>query len=152
MPSEKAPGPDGFIGVFFKHAWEIIKDDLLLAAKSFLDLSTNQLEKLNTAFICLLPKKDGATGPDHYRPISLIHSFVKILNKLLANRLAPRLNDLVCQNQSAFVRNRAIHDNFLFVQNLVRMLHRNHKEALFLKVDITKAFDTVGWPYLLEVL
>lgn len=60
MPSEKAPGPDGFIGVFFKHAWEIIKDELLLAAKSFLDLSTNQLEKLNTAFICLLPKKEGS--------------------------------------------------------------------------------------------
>lgn len=30
MPPEKALGPDGFIGVFFKAAWEIIKDDALL--------------------------------------------------------------------------------------------------------------------------
>lgn len=135
VPSEKAPGPDGYIGAFFKHAWEIIKEDLLLAAKSFMALNTNQLKKLNTAYICLLPKKRRSGW-----------------TKLLANRLAPRLNELVSQNQSAFVRKRAIHDNFLFVQNLVHILHRNHKEALFLKVHITKAFDTVGWPYLLEVL
>ena len=30
-PSEKAPGPDGFIGVFFKKCWDVIKVDLLNA-------------------------------------------------------------------------------------------------------------------------
>jgi hypothetical protein len=70
----------------------------------------------------------------------------------MANRLAPRLNELVSQNQSAFVRKRAIHDNFLFVQNMVQLLHRTKKQSLFIKVDIAKAFDTVCWPYLLDVL
>jgi hypothetical protein len=90
-------------------------------------LNTSQLAELNSAFICLIPKKDDATGADHFRPISLMHSFAKIITKILANRLAPQLNEMISQNQSAFVRKRAIHDNFLYVQNMVQMLHRSKK-------------------------
>jgi hypothetical protein len=50
------------------------------------------------------------------QPISLIHSFAKLVTKLLANRLGPRLHELVAANQSAFVRGRSIHDNFMLVQ------------------------------------
>lgn len=152
MPSEKAPGPDGFIGAFFKASWEIIKGDLLSAVSSFFNLNTSQLCDLNSAFICLLPKKEDALGAEHYRPISLLHSFSKIISKIMANRLAPRLGELVSQNQSAFIRKRAIHDNFLYVQNMVQTLHRTKNQSLFIKVDIAKAFDTVCWPYLLDVL
>jgi len=56
------------------------------------------------------------------------------------------------QAQSAFIRRRSIHDNFLYTQNLIRELHRAGKPTLFLKLDIAKAFDTVRWDYLLEVL
>lgn len=152
MPPEKAPGPDGFIGAFFKVAWEIIKGDLLAAVTSFMNLSTSHLEELNSAYIFLLPKKDDASGADHFRPISLVHSFTKIITKVLANRLALRLNEMISQNQNAFVRKRAIHDNFIFVQNLVQRLYRTRKQSLFIKVDIAKAFHTVCWPYLLDVL
>jgi hypothetical protein len=31
IATDKAPGPDGFIGIFYKHSWEVIKQDLLLA-------------------------------------------------------------------------------------------------------------------------
>lgn len=81
-----------------------------------------------------------------------MHSFAKIVAKLLANRLAPKLDELVSQSQSAFIRKRAIHDNVLFVQNMIKSFHRKKKPTLFLKVDISKAFDTVNWAYLLEVL
>lgn len=152
MPSEKALGPDGFIGAFFKAAWGIIKEDLLSAVSYFFNMNILQLEDLNSAFVCLIPKKDDASGAEHFHPISLVHSFTKIITKVLANRLAPRLNEMVSHNQSAFIRKRAIHDNFLFVQNMVQMLHRTKKESLFIKVDIAKAFDTVCWPHLIDVL
>lgn len=104
IPSEKAPGPDGFIGIFYKTCWNIIKDDLFKAVKAFFDLNTTQLEELNSAFIVLLPKHEQATSADKFRPISLIHSFAKIVTKILANRLASRLSEMVSQNQSAFIR------------------------------------------------
>ena len=55
-------------------------------------------------------------------------------------------------HQSAFIRRRSIHDNFLYTQNLIGALHKADRPSLFLKLDIAKAFDTVRWDYLMEVL
>jgi hypothetical protein len=59
-----------------------------------------------------------------FRPISLIHSFAKLVTKMLANRLGPYLQELVASNQSAFVRGRSIHDNFMLVQHSIKTLHK----------------------------
>uniref|UniRef100_A0A453EAZ0 Uncharacterized protein n=1 Tax=Aegilops tauschii subsp. strangulata TaxID=200361 RepID=A0A453EAZ0_AEGTS len=40
----------------------------------------------------------------------------------------------------------------LYVQNCVRSLHRKNKPSLLLKLDIARAFDSVSWEYLLELL
>jgi hypothetical protein len=44
------------------------------------------------------------------------------VTKILANRFASLLSDLVSNNQSAFVRGRNIHDNFMMVQHLAKGL------------------------------
>jgi hypothetical protein len=72
MPSDKAPGPDGFNGKFFKSCWEIIKGDVMAAMNCFSDLRARNLHWLNTANIVLLPKKDGAEEITDFRPISVI--------------------------------------------------------------------------------
>jgi len=59
---------------------------------------------INEANIVLLPKKEGATNLSDFRPISLINSFAKIITKLLADRLAPRMNELVSGSQNAFIK------------------------------------------------
>ena len=152
MPSDKAPGPDGFMGIFFKECWEIIKFDFIAAFNQLHNLNAQHLSLLNSANIILIPKNMDAKNVGDYRPISLIHSFAKIFAKLLANRLAPHLNELVSNCQSAFIKQYCIQDNFLYVQNTVRRLHRLKKPVLFLKLDIQKAFNTLNWSYLLEVL
>jgi hypothetical protein len=37
MPKEKALGPDGFIGTFFRSCWQIVKDDLMAWVVLILD-------------------------------------------------------------------------------------------------------------------
>ena len=152
MPSDKAPRPDGYTGAFFKATWDIIKDDIVAAANNFHALRCSSLQMINSANIILLPKKDGAEEITDFRPISLIHSFIKIIAKALALRLAPHMNDIVSTNQSAFIKTRSIHDNFLAVRNTARRLHRNRTPTLFLKLDIAKAFDSMRWDYLLSLL
>lgn len=71
--------------------------------------------------------------------------------KLLANRLAPRLHELISINQSAFVKDLPIQDNFFLVQQTAKLLHPQRIPSILLKLDISKAFDSVACPFLLEV-
>ena len=102
--------------------------------------------------IVLLPKKDGATSMADYRPISLIHSIAKLIAKVLSMRRPPISSTLILSAQTAFQRSKCIHDSFLYVQNAVRALHRRKTPALLLKLDIAKAFDSISWEYIFELL
>jgi retron-type reverse transcriptase len=122
------------------------------AIQSFYNQCSNHFGLLNTANIVLLPKKEGAERISDFRPISLIHAVAKIITKVIALRLQPHMNQLVSYNQSAFIKKRAIHDNFLYVRNLARLFHPTHTPSLLFKLDIAKAFDSVQWDYLLDLL
>jgi mannosylglycoprotein endo-beta-mannosidase len=62
LPSDRAPGPDGFTGAFYKSAWPIIHQDIMDDVQAFQHGSTR-----NPFFffflIALLPKKVGASCP-----------------------------------------------------------------------------------------
>lgn len=152
LPMDKAPGPDGFTGRFYKVCWETIKLDIMHAVGALHGGDSRKLHLLNSAFMVLIPKKEDATQVRDYRPISLVHSFAKLITKVMANRLAGRLGEIVASNQSAFVKGRSLHDNFALVQQTARLLHCQKRSAVMLKLDISKAFDSVSWAFLLEVL
>jgi hypothetical protein len=152
IAGDKAPGPDGYIGIFFKKCWGIIKADVMQAFQFFFNQHDQHLHHLNTAHIVLLPKKPDAQQLSDFRPISLTHSVAKLISKCLARRLAPELDLLVSRAQSTFIEQRSIQDNFLYTQNLVRALHHTKEPGLFLKLDIAKAFDSVRWDFLTEVM
>lgn len=100
----------------------------------------------------LLHQTDAPAELKDYRPISLIHSIGKLFAKGLAVRLAPRMSKIVMDNQSAFIKGRRIHENFRTVQLAYRWFHARRCPMILLKVDLAKAFDTVAWPFMLEVL
>ena len=156
LPSDKAPGPDGFTSKFYKTCWQIIKVDMMAAISAIWSRKFGNFEQLNSAYITLLPKKEEATRVKDFRPISLVHSFAKLVTKLLANRLSGRLDQMVSPNQSAFIKGRFIQDNFMLVQQTARYLHPQKETWILLKLDITKALaffigghQTLGlWTYL----
>jgi hypothetical protein len=106
---------------------------------------------LNEAYMVLLHKSSNSHGLRDYRLISLIHTFGKLFAKVLALRLAPRMPELVSIKQTAFIRGRRIHENFRTVQLVCRWLHARRAPTVLLKVDLTKAFDTIAWLFLLDV-
>ena len=75
MPADCAPGPDGFIGLFFQKACNIIKGDLPAAIHHLFLGNGRGFGRLNQALITLIPKKAGACRVGDFRPISLVHSF-----------------------------------------------------------------------------
>jgi hypothetical protein len=118
----------------------------------FSNLHAENFHWLNSANIALLPKKEGVEAILDFRPISLTHGVAKIIAKMMTIRLAPHMNTLISTSQSAFIKTRSIHDNFLGVRNYIRRLHHSKTPTIPLKLDIKKAFDSVRWDYLLELM
>jgi hypothetical protein len=71
---------------------------------------------------------------------------------MLANRLSPKLDELIQRNQSAFIKGWCIQDNYKYVQCAAKLLNARKIPKVLLKLDISKAFDTVDWPFLLDLL
>jgi len=117
IAADKAPGPDGYIGVFFKRSWQVIKDDIMGVLNYFHQQHSQHLIQLNKAHMVLLPKREDAQMLADFRPISLTHSIAKLISKILAVRLSGELNELISRSQSAFIKKRSIQDNFLYTQN-----------------------------------
>lgn len=151
MPSDRAPGPDGFSMIFYKKAWPIIRHDMTCAVTAINNLDRRGLAGLNTSLITLLPKKTDAITPRDYCLISLIHCFAKIVTKTMAHRLAPELTSMVHPSQSAFIKERFIHDNFKLVHATTKIFKQKSIPRVLLKLDIAKAFNSVSWPFLVQL-
>jgi hypothetical protein len=52
------------------------------------------------------------------------------------------MDELMAPCQSAFIKGRSIHDNFLYVRNIARWFHRNKTPTLLRKLNISEAFDS----------
>nr|GEX97781.1 cysteine-rich receptor-like protein kinase [Tanacetum cinerariifolium] len=106
----------------------------------------------NSSFVALILKITDAKFINDFRPISLIGSVYKVVTKVLANRLALVISDLISDTQSAFVANRQILDGPFILNELLHWCKRKKKQVIFFKVDFVKAYDSVRWDYLLDVL
>ncbi|GJR63237.1 RNA-directed DNA polymerase, eukaryota, reverse transcriptase zinc-binding domain protein [Tanacetum coccineum] len=98
------------------------------------------------------PGPDGFTFGFYRRPISLIGSLYKIIAKILANRLVGVLSELVDEVQSAFVANRQILDGPFILNELIQWCKSKKRQTMVFKVDFEKAFDSVRWDYLHDIL
>lgn len=107
MPKDKAPGLDGFNGVFLKKCWPIIKSDICCLFSDFFDNKVN-LAPINNSYIVLVLKISSPITASDFRPISLLNCCVKMITKLLAERLQLLILKLIHKNQYGFIRHRTI--------------------------------------------
>jgi len=103
MPVDKAPGPDGFNGMFLKKCWHIIKEDVYQLCNDFFSGNVS-LQAINNSFITLVPKHSNPVTPNDFRPISLLNSILKLITKLMADRLQALIIPLIHRNQYGFIK------------------------------------------------
>ena len=76
----------------------------------------------------------------------------KIIAKLLANRPVNVIDDLVHPVQSAFIKGRQILDGPLVVNEVIEWYKKTKKRCMIFKVDFDKAYDSVSWDYLIQMM
>ncbi|GJR74233.1 RNA-directed DNA polymerase, eukaryota, reverse transcriptase zinc-binding domain protein [Tanacetum coccineum] len=152
IDSNKAAGPDGYSSEFFKAAWDIVGKDVCLAVKEFFRKG-KLLGEVNATLIALIPKIPTPNKVSEFRPIACCNVIYKCISKILTNRIKGSLSEIVNINQSAFIPGRHIQDNILLAQELLRGYNRkNGPRRCAMQVDIQKAYDTVSWNFLEDVL
>ena len=108
MKNDKSPENDGITKEFYEFFWDDIKNSLSDSIKkSFIsgELSTSQKQ----AVIKLIEKKDRYKRLiKNLGPISLLNIDTKLTSKVIAIRLKKILNDLISENQIAYLNNEFI--------------------------------------------
>ncbi|GKC91580.1 RNA-directed DNA polymerase, eukaryota, reverse transcriptase zinc-binding domain protein [Tanacetum coccineum] len=152
IDSNKAVGPDGYTSGFLKKAWIIIGKEVCLAIRYFF-INGKLLGKINATMIAQVPKLEVPNKVSEFRPIACCNVIYKSIIKILTNRIKNGLQKVVNMNQSAFIPSGHIQDNILIAQELLKGYKRkNGARRCALKIDIQKAYDTVSWDFLKEVM
>ena len=150
--NSKTPGNDGIPAEFYKRFWDELGMDFVDCLNySFgkAEMSTSQKQ----AIISLIDKK----GKDrelleNWRPISLMNVDTKIATKVIAYRLKRVLPELIHFDQTAYVENRYIGDSIRSVLDILAYTKITNIPGILLFIDFEKAFDSVSWDYLFNVL
>ena len=140
----KSPGNDGLQKEFYISYFPIIGDLLL----NCLDYCFEQGELAPTqcqAIITLVPKP----GKDirllkSWRPIRMLNVDTKILSTILVGRAKPLLENIISENQSAFLSKRNISDPIRIISDVLHYCKRKKLNNILFAADFAAAFDSVS--------
>ena len=111
-------------------------------------------EELKIARVTPVPKSIDTSVPNNFRPISILHTVGKLLEKLVHTQLTNYFyeNELLSQTQFGFTKNRNTEDALtLLTENIYRSLN-DKQTCILLLLDFSKAFDVVPHNLLLQKL
>lgn len=108
---------------------------MLKSTHHFMD-SGRQLPKgMNSSFITLIPEVEHPTYIRDFRPISLINYFLKILSKILSNRLLFVIDKVISPTRYEFIKGRQISEEILITNEIVYFIKNREVEGMILKLD-----------------
>lgn len=154
MHPKKSPGIDGLNPAFFQSYWNIVGNDVIVFCQKF--FNTGELpEGINRTLVCIIPKVKQPKQVSELRPISLCNVLMRIISKIMANRLKPCLHSIISDKQSAFIEGGLLTDNALIafeIKNYIKRKTQGQDGVAGLKVDVSKAYDRLEWDYLQQML
>ncbi|XP_058774257.1 uncharacterized protein LOC131648523 [Vicia villosa] len=152
--NEEAEGRPNLSGLSLKalSGWESLNIERLFTELEVKDAIWSCDGNKSAGPDALIPKINNTQNLGEYLPICLVGSIYRIISKILAARLKEVIGTLVSNNQTAFVSGRNMMDSVLLVNELIDWSRRKKRSCILLNVDIEKAYDSVSWKYLRDMM
>eukprot|EP00924_Labyrinthula_sp_SR-Ha-C_P013047 snap_masked-scaffold_12-processed-gene-7.35-mRNA-1 protein AED:1.00 eAED:1.00 QI:0/-1/0/0/-1/1/1/0/1167 len=150
LKNNKAPGPDNIRNEVLKHV-EMVQSHAVREIQSFFRLDAFKSKKMRKIcrgkVVYLYKQKGSKNDPSNYRPISLMNTHLKLLTKIINNRIAPILNKLP-DYQAGFRNNRSTIQK---IEALDTIIKETLKQKIYLRIlfiDFAKAFDSISHKFM----
>ena len=147
-----SPGCDGFTYEFFKFFWRDLGVYLLRAVNTCFNKG-ELTDSLKRGIITCIPKgnKDKLLLKN-WRPISLLNTSYKLASSSIAERLKLVLPSIINEDQTGFISGRYIGENIRILYDVLQYTEDHNLPGMLLLIDFEKAFDSVSWDFLFNVL
>lgn len=153
LGNNKAPGPDKITAELLKCIGTPGKKILFLLIKSIWN-SGEIPEDMKKAYVVLIPKTNTSKAPQDLRPITLVNTIYKLLDKIINTRLQRDLADkkIMHSAQAGFLPGKCCQDQIFTLNTLISLQAHKNAPTYCAYLDLSKAFDSVNRKILFDTM
>ena len=154
LKPNSSPGPDALPSKFFKHFCHQLSNPLQLIFKLSFDSGKLPSDWKVATVVPIFKHKGKSTDAKNFRPISLTCICCKIMERLVKDVIYSHLvsNSAITNHQHGFVSRKSTQTQLLECTNMWSLWLDKKEGVDVIYVDVSKAFDTVSHPKLVNKL
>ena len=145
----KAAGEDGIMPEVLKRC---DLDSIVLGFCNGILLKSEKPDQLSVMNIIPIPKSGDLSQTGNYRGISLTPLIAKLLNRMILNRVRPKIDPMLRQNQNGFRPGRSTVAQILGLRRIIEGVKNKHLPSILTFIDFCKAFDSVNQATMFQIL
>lgn len=106
------------------------------------------------SLIIIIPKVQSSELITQSWNISLCNMVLKLITKLLVNKMKLVLPSLIAPTQSSFIPRHQLHNNVIIFSEVIHSIQAKNYDVqwMMLKIHLKKVYDRLRWDFLFEAL
>lgn len=150
----KSPGPDEIPFIFLQYLGQKSKKNLLNIYNSIWNSGNIPGEWKKGFIIPILKPGNDKNSTNGYRPITLLNTMAKLLEKIVNNRLIWFIekSKILSSRQSGFRKHRSTLDNLFIINSEIQKALSTKQYLSMISLDISKAYDSAWRHRILMIL
>jgi len=130
---------------------ESIKDDLLeITTQMYID-GMNSDNRKHGMILCV-PNELRPTRPEGFRHLTLLNADLKLMPRILENRISPWLTSILHPIQHCGIYGHSIFETIATVRETIAYTEYIRTSMCILSIDLKEAFDNIAHDYLFQLL